>query len=177
MRGRWETCARPTTVSCAIAPKGGQRPRRQAPTARRAARGTGASAIVRFLDGCKRFGAQGARPAALPAHGTVQQSMRIIQLCRGRVAVTCVAFAFCRLKGGATIPRGLLQYGMTPADSAKPEVTMRFPVKNCYSKVIVSESLEILCKYYYYYYIREYTYLTIYGKLPNLVVRSRSDLF
>ena len=54
---------------------------------------------------------------------------------------------------------------------------MRFPVENCYNKVIVSESLEILCNYYYYYYIREYTYLTIYGKLPNLVVRTRSDLF
>ena len=46
---------------------------------------------------------------------------------------------------------------------------MRSPVKNCYSKVIVSESLEIFWNYYYYY-IREYTYLTISGKLPNLVV-------
>ena len=54
---------------------------------------------------------------------------------------------------------------------------MQFPVKNCYSKVIVSESLEFFWKYYYYYYIREYTYLTIYGKLPNLVVLTRSDLF
>ena len=34
---------------------------------------------------------------------------------------------------------------------------MRFPVENCYSKVIVSESLEIFWKYYYYYYIREYS--------------------
>ena len=27
---------------------------------------------------------------------------------------------------------------------------MRFPVKSCYSKVIVSESLSIFWKYYYY---------------------------
>jgi len=27
------------------------------------------------------------------------------------------------------------QYGMTPADSAKTEITMRFPVKNCSKKV------------------------------------------
>ena len=54
---------------------------------------------------------------------------------------------------------------------------MRFPVENCYSKVIVSESLEILCKYYYYYYIREYTYLTIYRKLQNLVTLTRLNLF
>ena len=31
--------------------------------------------------------------------------------------------------------RGVCQYGMTPADSAETEVTMRFPVENCYSKV------------------------------------------
>ena len=59
--------------------------------------------------------------------------------------------------GGRQVLRGVAQYGMTPVDSAKTEVTMRFPVKNCYSKVIVSESLEIFWKYYYYYYIRKYT--------------------
>ena len=59
--------------------------------------------------------------------------------------------------GGRQVLRGVAQYGTTPVDSAKTEVTMRFPVKNCYSKVIVSESLEIFWKYYYYYYIRKYT--------------------
>ena len=32
---------------------------------------------------------------------------------------------------------GSCQYGMTPADSAEMESTMRFPVKNCSNKVIV----------------------------------------
>ena len=34
----------------------------------------------------------------------------------------------------------------TGADSAKTEVTMRFPVENCYNKVMVSESLDIFLK-------------------------------
>ena len=88
-----------------------------------------------------------------------------------------LCFGVRPVQGGATCCQHRTEYGMTPADSAKTEVTMQFPVENCYSKVIVSESLEFFWKYYYYYYIREYTYLTIYGKLPNLVVLTRSDLF
>ena len=44
---------------------------------------------------------------------------------------------------GATACERFAQYGMTPADSAQTEVTMRFPVENCSNKVMVSESLEI----------------------------------
>ena len=58
---------------------------------------------------------------------------------------------------------------------------MRFPVKNCSSKVIVSESLEIFEStqyyYYYYYHICKYTYLNIDSKLPNLVNLTRADVF
>ena len=69
---------------------------------------------------------------------------------------------------------------------------MRFPVKNCSKK---SDSLifsldfssDIYCYCYYLfniylsiylflYCIREYTYLTIYGNLPNLVARILADL-
>ena len=39
------------------------------------------------------------------------------------------------LQGRATPCERFAQYGMTPADSAKTEITMRFPVKNCSKKV------------------------------------------
>ena len=50
---------------------------------------------------------------------------------------------------------------------------MRFPVKNCYSKVIVSESLEIFWELLLLLLYSRISCLTIYGKLPNLVVLTR----